>query len=356
MTWSVRRVFVCVGIVGGILLNGRPSAAQSDYTVTDLGVAAPLDATQRPEPYRCYADCDQVLTNQNGQIAMAVPGPNIFAVYYWEPGMSARTQIQTNEDAVRLAAISSNGYVTGTSDGGVQEPFVWSKTAGMFAMFGPDFYYPLAVNAQGMVVGTQQAAGFRAVLWNYHTSKSVYLDDLNIEGKQVWAFQQAQAIDDAGRISGVGLLTTSAGTTETHFFLLTPVSNGGMDRSDWTVMATEASPTDPPKNAIDGNLATRWSTGDPQHDSQGFFVSWPGDRTVGRIRMEVGPSTGDYPRMVGIWVKDSAGNVTYVPCQADASGIVDVSFTPTPVARVEVWQWGTAGSWWSIAEFDAFQQ
>src|SRR5215467_8344604 len=139
-------------------------------------------------------------------------------------------------------------------------------------------------------------------------------------------------------MSGTGLFTTSTGAVESHYFLLTPTSAGGaFDRSDWTVSATESSPTDPPANAIDGSLNTRFSTGAAQHDSQGFFVSWPGDRTIARIRMDVGPSVNDFPRTCGIWVKDTAGNVTFVNCQPDASGVVDVSFAPVAVQRIEVW-------------------
>jgi hypothetical protein len=131
-------------------------------------------------------------------------------------------------------------------------------------------------------------------------------------------------------------------------------AGGALSRSDWSVFATENAPLDPPTNAFDGNLNTRFSTGRGQHDSQGFIVSWPGDRTIGRIRIQVGPSTNDYPRTCGIWVKDSAGHVTFVNCAADSSGDVDVSFTPVPASKIEVWQWGTSGSWWSIAEFNVF--
>jgi len=126
------------------------------------------------------------------------------------------------------------------------------------------------------------------------------------------------------------------------------------DRGDWTVFATESAPQDPPSNAIDGNPNTRFSTGAAQHDSQGFIVSWPGDRTIARIRMDAGPSTNDYPRACGMWVKDTAGTVTFVSCVPDAHGNVDVSFSPIPATTIEVWQWGTSTWWWSIAEFDAF--
>src|SRR4051812_49301476 len=46
---------------------------------------------------------------------------------------------------------------------------------------------------------------------------------------------------------------------------------GALDRSDWTVVATEQAPSDPPEHAIDGNLDTRFSTGNAQHDNQGFI-------------------------------------------------------------------------------------
>ncbi len=136
--------------------------------------------------------------------------------------------------------------------------------------------------------------------------------------------------------------------------LATDVGNSPLDRSDWTASATESAPEDPAANALDGKLGTRWSTGRAQHDSQGFFVGWPDDRIIGRIRIDVGPSAGDYPRTCGIWVKDRAATVTFVDCQADANGIVDVSFAPIQAKTIEVWQWGSSGYWWSIAEFNVF--
>jgi hypothetical protein len=130
--------------------------------------------------------------------------------------------------------------------------------------------------------------------------------------------------------------------------------DGVLDRSDWTAWASESSPTDPPSNAIDGNIATRFSTGQAQHDSQGFRVSWPGNRTVSRIRMDLGPNPGDYPRLCGIWPADATGASTAIPCNPDAAGNVDISFAPLQVQKIEVWQWGVAGNWWSIAEFNAY--
>jgi hypothetical protein len=131
-------------------------------------------------------------------------------------------------------------------------------------------------------------------------------------------------------------------------------ADGVLDRSDWTVWASEYSYDEPASNAIDGDLTTRFTTGAPQHDSQGFRVSWPGERIVSRIRIDLGASPGDEPRACGMWLADLSGTSTFVTCVPDAAGTIDVSFPPVSAHQIEVWQWGTADNWWSIAEFNAY--
>jgi hypothetical protein len=342
----------CAAAAVATILLGRPAAAQTAYTVLDLGRAP--EPPMPPAPYSCSPCVDQMLMNAKGQLVISrrLQG---FSIYYWEPGMSAAMLMGRADDTNRAVAISSNGYFVGTSDGGAAVPFLWSKAAGFKPLCCADTWYPLGVNASGVVVGTRLFGEYRAVVW---TSRDpTYLDDLDIAGKERWTFAQAQTISDDGTIAGIGHLRTSAGALQLHYFVLTPTVGGGtgaLDRTDWTASATESAPGEPPSNAIDGNLSTRFTTGQRQHDSQGFSVSWPGDRTVGRIRMDVGPSTNDYPRTCGIWVTDTSGNVTFIDCSADTAGVVDVSFTPLAVHKIEVWQWGGASSWWSIAEFNAF--
>jgi hypothetical protein len=128
-----------------------------------------------------------------------------------------------------------------------------------------------------------------------------------------------------------------------------------LSRGDWIAWATQSAPADPPAHALDGLLHTRFSTGAAQHDSQGFRVSWPGNRRIGRVRIETGPSPGDYPRACGIWLTAAGGSVsTYIACMPDAAGVVDISFPPVDTQKIEVWQWGTALNWWSIAELNAY--
>jgi hypothetical protein len=333
--------------------------AQPAYVLQDLGRVVANDVVPSFPPRSVV-----VASNGTGQVGITETGPfpGGNSVFFWEPGLAAPLFTGSHrDDSMSLYGISSNGIIVGTDSGGVAAPYRWSRSEGFTVLSHTiDGYYPLAVNAAGVVVGTgpRSGGGFHAIVW-YTPDKVTYVDDLTIDGGGPWqSFDSANAISDSGVITGIGHLNTSAGTIETHYFALTPTSGGGggaLDRSDWTASATEFSASDPPSNAIDGNLNTRFSTGQAQHDSQGFAVSWPGDRTISRIRFEVGPSTGDYPRICGIWTTDTNGNVTQLPCQADSSGNVDVSFTALAVHKIEVWQWGTSGSWWSIAEFNAFR-
>jgi hypothetical protein len=330
--------------------------AQPVYSILDLGPAPEPDV---PEPYNATSPftVDFMAGNGSGQTIISRFIPGNIGAFFWEPGLAAPLRIGSSADTVYAAALSSNGYVVGTSNGGVATPYVWSQTTGRVTLEGFDTLYPLAVNSSAIVVGFDAATAVpRAVMWNENRAR-VYLDELDIAGGASWlGFEHARTISDAGIITGIGRLMTSTGGGVPHYFALTPVppGDGALSRRDWTASATEQGAADPPAQAIDGNINTRYSTGNAQHDSQGFQVSWPGDRIVGRIRIEVGPSGTDYPTICGIWVTDTSGQVTFVNCMADGSGNVDVSFAPLPVQKIEVWQWGSAPAWWSIAEFNAY--
>jgi hypothetical protein len=362
MNARARAILICALSVLASILSTLTAAAQPTYTVVDLGIAP---EPVLPEPYNRLTSglpVDFIVGNPSGQVIISRTVPPTQGAsqksFFWEPRLSAPLQIGHDQDTVIVAAISGNGFVAGTANG---SPFVWSKSTGQVSLqsgFSATLY-ALAVNDSGTVVGINASQHPpRAVIWAPNRPP-VFLNDLAIAGRGPWVgFEQARTISNSGVITGIGRFTTASGAVEPHYFALTPVppSSGALDRSDWTASATEAAPGDPPAHAIDGDLNTRFSTGNAQHDSQGFRVTWPGDRTVGRIRMEVGPSTGDYPTVCGIWVTDTAGNVTFINCVVDGSGNVDVSFTPIPVQKIEVWQWGSSPAWWSIAEFNAYSQ
>ena len=356
----------CAGAGLLVVVLATTAAAQAPgYTVTDLGRGQP--PVSPPLAYLCNAvvgadKCPNVQMVTNGTAIVfhrrTNPlAPGLYGAFYWEPGMSQSVPTgQRSDDTTRVVAMSSNGFIVGVEDSGVQRAYRWSRTSGYLPLDYFNRSHALSVNAAGLVVGQEvQSTAYRAVLWNNSTTP-FYLDDLNITGRENWVFESAYVITDDGVIGGVGQVVTGSGARETHNFLLTPVATTALDRRDWMVTATESSRSDAPSNAIDGNMTTRFSTGNAQHDNQGFIVNWPGERTIGRIRLEVGPSTNDYPRTCGIWVTDTIGHVTFVSCVPGADGDVDVSFPPIPASKIEVWQWGTTSWWWSIAEFNVYRQ
>jgi hypothetical protein len=355
---------VCFIVVVGLLLHPGQAAAAAAFRLVDLGPASEAGALA---PYACTDDgrcADHTLINAFGQVVLSMDGTasgsfGARQAYFWESTLATRVPIGRIGDTVVAVSLSSNGWVVGTSDSGVRTPFLWSRATGMRRLSsgsagGDERYRPLGVNSLGAVVGTRD--GLRAVLWSAPGALVVDLNDLEIAGGGPWeVLEEARAISDQGWILGVGRLTGVAGR---HVFLLIPTLGSGagaIDRSDWTASATEHAPADPPRNAIDGTLTTRFSTGTPQHDSQGFSVAWPGDRMIGRIRLELGASLTDYPRSCGIWITDTAGNVEFEACTADEAGNVEVAFAIRPVHLIEVWQWGVTGSWWSIAEVYAYE-
>jgi hypothetical protein len=362
MNTPSRAILICSLAVFATVLYPLTGAAQPAYSVRDLG-NAPEPIV--PEPYNVSnAAVEFVAANPSGQTILNrfIPGnsgANLKA-FYWEPRRKgAPVLIGNTLHSIFAAAISSNGYVAGTDDG---HPYYWSNTTNLVYLQAPppvSLYFPLAVNASTIVVGVDtNVEPHRAILWN-KDGQLIYLDDLEIEGRGPWVgFEHARTISDDGVITGIGRFTTSGGVVEPHYFALIPTTgnDGALNRSDWTANATEVAPGDFPAHAIDGDINTRWSTGQAQHDSQGFQVGWANDRMVGRIRFEVGPSAGDYPTTCGIWVTSRSGQVTFVNCAVDGAGNVDVSFTPIPVWKIEVWQWGSAPAWWSIAEFNAYSQ
>jgi hypothetical protein len=357
MNACFRAILICSLSVFASVLTPLNGAAQPVYSVMDLG-KAPEPVIPEPYNFSNGGGIEFMAGNPSGQIIISRFIPGNIGAFFWEPGLTAPIRIGISDDSVNAAGISGNGYVVGTNSGGFQTPYIWSRATGRVVLQGGiDNLYPLAVNTSALVVGFDSGTSpQRAVLWNQERER-IYLDELPITGKGPWTgFEQARTISDAGSITGIGRFISSGGVVEPHYFALVPVasSDGALNRSDWVASATESAPGDPPAHAIDGDLNTRFSTGKAQHDSQGFQVSWPADRIVGRIRFEVGPSTGDYPTTCGIWVTDTSANVTFINCMADGSGNVDVSFTPIPVQKIEVWQWGSAPAWWSIAEFNAY--
>jgi beta-glucosidase-like glycosyl hydrolase len=134
---------------------------------------------------------------------------------------------------------------------------------------------------------------------------------------------------------------------------------GGSVRVDavgsWTGAASSsASGSDQPGNMFDANAATRWSSGTPMADGQWVTADLGGSHLIDRITMDAGNGT-DYAR--GYQVYLSSDGTTWGSPVAEGTGtgqVVTATFTAQQARHVKIVQTGSASSWWSIAELNAY--
>jgi beta-glucosidase len=128
-----------------------------------------------------------------------------------------------------------------------------------------------------------------------------------------------------------------------------------LPRTGWVASASVSSTTDVPSRMLDGNTATRWSTGTPMVNGQTVTVDMGTAQSVRRITMDSAASTNDYAH--GYQVNLSTDGVNWgspVATGAGTAALVTVDFAATNARYIRVTQTGSSSSWWSIAEFNAY--
>jgi beta-glucosidase len=135
-------------------------------------------------------------------------------------------------------------------------------------------------------------------------------------------------------------------------------STGGqtvLPRTGWTASASVSSATDVPSRMLDGDSATRWSTGTPMVNGQTITVDTTAAHSLVQITMDSAGSTNDYAH--GYQVNLSTDGVNFGSPVATGTGtgaLVTVTFPATNARYIRVTQTGSSPSWWSIAEFNAY--
>ncbi len=179
----------------------------------------------------------------------------------------------------------------------------------------------------------------------------------NADGTKVLVVLNAGAattfkVHSAGRSF---LYSLGAGDVATFTWSDTGPSDGTtrLDRKGWVATASSSASADAPANAIDGNDATRWSSGASQSNGQWFRVDMGAVNTISSVTLDAGTSLDDYPRAYQLLL--SADGVTYSPV---ASGTGSPFFTvpfPAQSARfIAIQETGTAGNWWSLHELNVY--
>ncbi|WP_405775696.1 glycoside hydrolase family 3 C-terminal domain-containing protein [Streptomyces sp. NBC_00859] len=134
---------------------------------------------------------------------------------------------------------------------------------------------------------------------------------------------------------------------------------GGTTRVDhvgsWIGAASSsAGGSDQPGNMFDDDAASRWSSGAPMTDGQWVTADMGSSHQVDRITMDAGNST-DYARGYRIYL--STDGTTWGAPVAEGTGTgqaVTATFGARQARYLKIVQTGSADSWWSIAELNAY--
>jgi len=126
-----------------------------------------------------------------------------------------------------------------------------------------------------------------------------------------------------------------------------------LPRSGWVCTASAGGS---PANAIDGNLATRWSTDALQTNGQWFQVDMRSPTPVFAITLDTTPSPNDYPRGYEVYLSNDASNWGPPVATGTAYSAVTLLTVPLQNARyVRIVQTGSAtGNYWTIHELNIY--
>lgn len=131
---------------------------------------------------------------------------------------------------------------------------------------------------------------------------------------------------------------------------LTGPATRALSRADWTVKASASAPADPVANLVDGDPATRWSSGTGQSDGLAVTVDLGRRTTFSQVVMDAGSSPGDYVR--GYELQTSADGTRWTPVARGrgATGAMTIALPPTTTRYLRIVSTESSGSWWSIHE------
>ena len=103
---------------------------------------------------------------------------------------------------------------------------------------------------------------------------------------------------------------------------------------------------------LDGNAATRYSSGTGQYDGLSFTVDMGQTETFNKIVIDSGSGSNDYARNSDVFVSTDGTNWTKVT-SVTGTGPAPRGHLPSQTARyIKVVITGNEGYWWSVAEFN----
>jgi hypothetical protein len=135
-------------------------------------------------------------------------------------------------------------------------------------------------------------------------------------------------------------------------------SGGGInpcDRASWYVTASESSLNqgdlfNPPAQAVDGDLTTRWSTGSDLVGGEWFLIDLGAIAPhVSELLLDATCSPNDYPIGYKLELSET-GSVFFSVANGEGAPVMTINFTDSPARFLRITQLGSRSGWWSICE------
>ena len=120
----------------------------------------------------------------------------------------------------------------------------------------------------------------------------------------------------------------------------------------WVVTASITAPglNDVAANAIDGDLATRWSTGQPQVGDESFSIDLGARVSMSQVVLDDSSHPGDFPAAYTLTLSTD-GVAYFTVAMGVGATVTTISFMPRVARFVRLLQTGTTPvSWLSIDE------
>jgi len=101
---------------------------------------------------------------------------------------------------------------------------------------------------------------------------------------------------------------------------------------------------------LDGNAATRWSTGELQHPGHWFQLTFSEPTGLTALVLNAAGSPEDYPRGYAVYVSDDGEDWgDPIATGAGSQGVTRIEFSPVTASAIRIEQTGTAdANYWSI--------
>jgi F5/8 type C domain/Carbohydrate binding module (family 6) len=136
---------------------------------------------------------------------------------------------------------------------------------------------------------------------------------------------------------------------------VTPLTETALPETGWTASTSTSSAGDPASNAIDGNLATRYSSDAVQAVGMWFQVNLGSSQSFNQVELNSSNWPGDYAVGYNVEVSTNGTTFTSVATGTGSSAVETATFTAQTAQYIRVvLTAASTGPWWSIGEFTVY--